>query len=88
VREWQTRESLERGGDPPEGAHSPRARRSLARGGVQASSEAVFRRYGVVPLERSGVSPEAAGGDRLMGYRGCQGRGLLSPGRDCFGCNL
>jgi hypothetical protein len=70
VWEWRTCESLERGGVSPEGASSPRARRSLARGCVQASSEAEFRWYGAVPLEQSGVSPE-----------GCRGRPLDGPTR-------
>jgi hypothetical protein len=62
VRERRTRESLERGGDPPEGAHSPRARRNLARRGVQPSSEAEFRQYGAVPLERSRASLDGCWG--------------------------
>jgi hypothetical protein len=90
VWERRTRESLEQGGDPPKGAHSPRVRRSPARGGAWPSSEVEFRprgrpaleRGGVstvrrCPLERSGLSPE-----------GCRGPRLLSPGRDCVGCNL
>jgi hypothetical protein len=56
VREWRTGEGLERGGDPPEGASSPRARRSFARGGVQPSSEEEFRPRGRPALERGGVS--------------------------------
>jgi hypothetical protein len=46
--------------DPLEGAHIPRARRSLARGGVQPSSEAEFRPRGRPALEQGGVSPEGA----------------------------
>jgi hypothetical protein len=57
---WERRahESLERGEVSPEGGSSPRARRSLARGGVQPSSEAEFYQCGAVLLERNGVSPE------------------------------
>jgi hypothetical protein len=75
VRERRARESLERGGVSPEGASSPRARRSFARGassprarwsfargGVHPSSEAEFRQYGVVSLEQTGVSPEGCWG--------------------------
>jgi hypothetical protein len=50
------RPSLEGGGDSPEGASSPRARRSLARGGVQPSSEAESHPRGRPALERGGVS--------------------------------
>jgi hypothetical protein len=57
VREKRTRESLKRGGDPPEGAHSPRV-------GVQPSSEAEFRLRGRPTLERGGVSPEGASSPR------------------------
>jgi hypothetical protein len=64
VREKRTRESLKRGGDPPEGAHSPRVRRSLTRVGVQPSSEAEFRLRGRPTLERGGVSPEGASSPR------------------------
>jgi hypothetical protein len=39
----RVRAALERGRVPHEGAHSPRARRSFARGGIQPSSEAEFR---------------------------------------------
>jgi hypothetical protein len=81
VRERRTRESLERGGDPPEGAHSPQARRGLARGGVQPSSEEKFRPRGVSsprarwsfggtalgPSSEAEFRPRGAGADRLMG---------------------
>jgi hypothetical protein len=76
VRERQARESLERGGTSPKGATSPRARRNLTRWGDRSSSEVRFRSCSVVPLERSGVSPEvgwgwsswwAAGAARSMG---------------------
>jgi hypothetical protein len=45
-RRWRTHTSVERGGVPHEGARSPRARRSFARGGVQPSSKAEFRPRG------------------------------------------
>jgi hypothetical protein len=48
----------ERGGTSPEGATGPRARRNLTREGDRPSREAKLYRYGVVPLERSGVPPE------------------------------
>jgi hypothetical protein len=54
--------ALERGGASPEGASDPRARRSLTRGGVWPSSEAEFRQYGAVSLERSGISPKGCWG--------------------------
>jgi hypothetical protein len=54
--------SLERGGISPEGVTSPRARWSLARGGVQPSSEAEFYQCDVVSLERNGISPEGGWG--------------------------
>jgi hypothetical protein len=54
VRERSTRESLKRGGDPPEGASSPRARRSSSGTVLCPSSEAEFR-------------PRGAGVDRLTG---------------------
>jgi hypothetical protein len=82
------RSALERGGDPPEGASSPRAWRSLARGGVQPSSEVEFRRYSAVPLERSGVSPEGCWGRPPGGPLRLPGPLLPSPSRDCVGCNL
>jgi hypothetical protein len=69
----RVRIALERGGVSPEGASSPRSRRSFARGGVQPSIEAEFRPGGVQPsieaefrprgrptLKRVGVSPEGA----------------------------
>jgi hypothetical protein len=67
VREQRTREGFERGGVSPEGAFRPRARRSFARGGVRPSSEAEFRWYGAMPLERSGVSPEGCWGRSFDG---------------------
>jgi hypothetical protein len=88
VRERRARESLERGGVPlegrpalerggvfPEGASSPRARRSFSGTTLCPSSEAEFR-------------PRGAGPTVLVGRGGCQGRGPLSLGRDCVGCNL
>jgi hypothetical protein len=68
VWERWSRESLKRGGDSPEVAHCPRARLGLARGGVQPSSEAGFRCYGIGPLERGEVLPE-----------GCRGWPLARP---------
>jgi hypothetical protein len=62
------RPALERGGVPPEGAVQPSSEAESHPRGVQHSSEAKFRRYGVVPLERSGVSPE-----------GCRGRPFGGP---------
>jgi hypothetical protein len=56
------RPALERGGISPEGATSPRARRSLTRGGVQPSSEAEFYQCDAVSLERNGISPEGGWG--------------------------
>jgi hypothetical protein len=56
VREWRTLESLEQSVDPPEGAHNPRARRSLARGDIQPSSEEELCPRGHPALERGGVS--------------------------------
>jgi hypothetical protein len=56
VRERWTRGGPERSVDPPEGAHSPRARRSLARGGIQPSREAESRRGGVQPLSEAGFA--------------------------------
>jgi hypothetical protein len=84
---------------PPEGVHSPRVRRSLARGGVQHSSEAELRPRGRLALERGGVLSEAefwyygAGLLERGGVlpEGCRGRLLLGrrchPGRSCSGCN-
>jgi hypothetical protein len=40
------------------------------------------------PSSKAELRLRDAGADRLMGRYGCQGRGLLSPGRDCVGCNL
>jgi hypothetical protein len=59
--------ALERGGVLPEGASSPRARWSFARGGVQPSSEVEFRCCGSGSLERGGVSPEGCWGRLLAG---------------------
>jgi hypothetical protein len=60
VWEWWTRESLERGVVLPEGVHSPRARWSFARGGVQPSREMESCPRGRIALERGGFSPEGA----------------------------
>jgi hypothetical protein len=67
--------ALERGEVSPEGSSSPRARRSFGGTALCPSSEAEFR-------------PRGAGPIILVGRGGCQGRGPLSPGRDCVGCNL
>jgi hypothetical protein len=50
--------ALERGGASPEGASSPRVRRSPARGDVQPSSEVESCPRGHPALERGGVSLE------------------------------
>jgi hypothetical protein len=55
---------LSRGGDSPEGASVPRARRRIARGGVRPSSETETRPRGRQALERDGESPERALGPR------------------------
>jgi hypothetical protein len=66
---WRwTHANLERGEVPPEGASSPRARRSPTRGGIRPSSEAKFWCYGAGPLELGGVLLE-----------GCRGRLLARP---------
>jgi hypothetical protein len=57
----------ERGGVPLEGTSDPRARRNLTRGGVQPPSEVELYRGGAIPLQRSGVPPEGAWADCLMG---------------------
>jgi hypothetical protein len=49
------RPALERGGNSPEGASSPRARRNLTRGGDQPSSEAESHPRGRPALERDRV---------------------------------
>jgi hypothetical protein len=73
---WQTHGSLERGGVPPEGASSPRAKRSPAQGGIQPSSEAEFRPRGRPTLERGRVSPEGASSPRA---RRSFARGVPGP---------
>jgi hypothetical protein len=52
--------ALERGGTSPEGASSPRARRSLTRGGVQPSSEAEPYSRGRPALKQGRASSEGA----------------------------
>jgi hypothetical protein len=47
--------ALERGRVSPEGASSPRARQSLARGGVQPSNEAESHPRGRPSLEQGGA---------------------------------
>jgi hypothetical protein len=76
VRELWTHESLERGGVLPEGAQSPRARWSFARGGVQPSSEVDSFPRGRIALERGGVSPE---GESSLRARRSFGGTVLSP---------
>jgi hypothetical protein len=61
---------LERGGTSPKGATGPRARRNLARGGVQPPSEAEVRPYSAAPLERSGVLLEGGWAVCLVSRRG------------------
>jgi hypothetical protein len=67
VRERQTRESLERGGIPPEG------RPALERGGVSpdgASGPRARRSLGgmvVYPSSEAGFHPRGAGADRFGG---------------------
>jgi hypothetical protein len=80
VWEWWTHESLKRGGDLPEGTHSPRARRSLARGGVHPSSEVEFRPRGRPALERGRVSPEGASSPRARQSFTRGGRPALEQG--------
>jgi hypothetical protein len=89
--------ALERGGDAPEGASSPRARWRLTRGGVQPPSEAETHSRGRSALERGGTSLEGASTPRarrsfargwpglaaLVGRWGHQVRGPLPLGRDC-----
>jgi hypothetical protein len=57
VRGRRARESLERGGDSPEGVTNPRARRNLTRGGDGPSSEAEPLPRGRPALERGGPRP-------------------------------
>jgi hypothetical protein len=72
---------------PPEGVHSPRVRRSLARGGVQHSSEAELHPRGRLALERGGVLSKGefwyygAGPLERGGVlpEGCRGRLLAGP---------
>jgi hypothetical protein len=75
--------SNNRGRVPPQGAHSPRARQSLARGGVQPSSGAEFRPRGRPALERGGVSPEGASGPRARRSFGVTASGPLSEAEFC-----
>jgi hypothetical protein len=60
-------DSRPRWGLAREGASSPRARQSPARGGVQPTSEADLYRGGAVALERSGDPPEGGWADFLTG---------------------
>jgi hypothetical protein len=76
VRERRACESLERGRVSPEGASSPRARRSFARGGIQPSSEAEFFPRWCLDLEQGGVSSEGASSPRA---RRSSGGTALSP---------
>jgi hypothetical protein len=59
--------SLERGGDSPEGASSPRARRRFARGGVKPLSEAEISWCGTWPSSEMEVRPRGAAAGYLMG---------------------
>jgi hypothetical protein len=58
--EWargsRARGALERGGESPEGAWIPQARRTIARGGAEPSSAAKNRPKGRLSLERGGES--------------------------------
>jgi hypothetical protein len=62
VRRSRARGDLERGGDSPEGASGPRARRRFARGGAQPSSEAEIRPRG---RDRGRVPDLSVGGDNF-----------------------
>jgi hypothetical protein len=72
-----THVSLERGGVPPEGAHSRRARQSFARGGVQPSNEAEFRCYGAGPSSEVEFRPRDVGAGCLLGRWCYLGRGCM-----------
>jgi hypothetical protein len=75
-------EALERGGYSPEGASIPRARRSLARGGVGPSSEAETPRHGAWSSSETEVRPRGTATNRLVGRCGFLGRGpFFVPGR-------
>jgi hypothetical protein len=69
------RPALERGGVSPEGASSPRVRRSSIGTVSYPSSEAEFR-------------PRGAGADRSGGPLRLPGRRPLPLGRDCLGRDL
>jgi hypothetical protein len=65
---------LERGGDSPDGASSPRARRRFARGGAQPSSEVEIRPRGRPPsseeeIHPRGIRPSSEAEIRLRGVR-------------------
>jgi hypothetical protein len=72
----------------PEGATGPRARRNLARGGVQPPIEAEVCLCSAAPLERSGVLLEGGWAVCLVGRRGHQSRGpshwAVSLSQACF----
>jgi hypothetical protein len=66
---------LERGGESPEGASGPRARRRLARGGVRPSSEAEITRCGARSSSEAEIRPRGTAVDRLVGRYSFLGRG-------------
>jgi hypothetical protein len=66
---------LERGGDSPEGALSPRAMRRLARGGIKPSSEAETSWCGAWPSSEVEVRPRGTLAGCLLGRNG-----FLCPG--------
>jgi hypothetical protein len=61
---------LERGGESPEGASGPRARRGITRGGVRPSSEAEFTRRGIRPLSEVENRPRGTATSGLVGRCG------------------
>jgi hypothetical protein len=58
--------ALERGGNSPDGASSPRVRRKLARGGVKPSSEAEVLWCGAWPSSETEVRPRGDEAGYLM----------------------
>jgi hypothetical protein len=59
--------ALERGGDSPEAASGPRARRRFTKGGVRPSSEVEISWCGVWPSSEAEVLPRGAEAGRSMG---------------------
>jgi hypothetical protein len=64
------RQALERGGDSPEGALGPRARRRFTRGGARPSSEAEFKWRGAWSSSEAETHPRGTATDRLVGRCG------------------